>query len=70
MDRDSEDDAVTLDLSELQIEELRSCLEGVIGDMSGEIADTDNPGYRRQLRARREVLQSIHSQLDGPSVGT
>ncbi len=59
---------MTLDLSESQTEELRSCLEGVIRDMSGEIADTDNPGYRRQLMARREVLRSIHSQLDGPSV--
>jgi len=56
-----------LDLSQSQAEELRSCLEGVIGDMSGEIADTDNPGYRRKLEARREALKSIQSQLDGSS---
>jgi hypothetical protein len=57
-----------LDLSQLQAEELRSCLETVIGNMSGEIADTDNPAYRRQLEARREALKSIRSQLDGLSV--
>ncbi len=56
-----------LDLSQPLAEELRACLEEVIGDMSGEIADTDNPKYRRELEARRERLKSIHSQLDGLS---
>ncbi len=54
-----------LDLSKPQAEELRSSLEVVIRDMSGEIAGTDNPNYRRELEARRERLKSIHSQLDG-----
>ena len=54
-----------LNLSESQAEELRQTLEGVLGDMSSEIADTDNPTYKGVLEARRERLRAIHSQLDG-----
>ncbi|MGO9027183.1 MAG: hypothetical protein ACLQOZ_00935 [Acidimicrobiales bacterium] len=39
-------------------EELRSTLDTLIADMSSEIADTDNPAYRRELEARRERLRS------------
>lgn len=54
-----------LELSQELAEELRITLEEVIGDMSGEIADTDNPAFRRGLQARRERLKSVRSQLDG-----
>jgi len=53
-----------LELSESLAEELRDTLGEVIGDMSSEIAGTDNPTYREVLGARRERLRSIHSQLD------
>jgi hypothetical protein len=53
-----------LELSESLAEELKSTVAEVVGDMSSEIADTDNPGYRRQLEERRERLRSIHAQLE------
>ncbi len=53
-----------LELSAPCAEELRSTLDQVLSDMSSEIADTDNPSYRRQLRDRRERLLQIQSQLD------
>lgn len=52
-----------LELSAPCAEELRSTLEQVLSDMSGEIADTDNAGYRRQLQERRERLREIQLQL-------
>jgi len=52
-----------LDLAAPLAEELRITLDGVLADMSSEIADTDNPGFRRDLAARRERLQTIRSQL-------
>jgi hypothetical protein len=58
---------MSLDLSQELAEELRVTLGQVIGDMSGEIADTDNPAFRRDLEARRERLRSVHSQLDSMS---
>jgi hypothetical protein len=53
-----------LELSEEFVEELRKTLGEVIGDMSSEIADTDNPSYRRSLDARRERLRSIVAMLE------
>ena len=44
-------------------DEMLETLEEVIGDLSTEIADTDNPTFRRNLKARRERLQSIRSLL-------
>lgn len=57
-----------LDLPQEHAEELRITLEQVIGDMSSEIADTDNPTFRRELVVRRERLKSVRSQLDGVSI--
>jgi hypothetical protein len=57
--------AMILDLSQELAQELRETLEQVISDMSSEIADTDNPAFRRDLQARRERLKSVRSQLDG-----
>ena len=52
-----------VDLSDEMAEELRDTLGEVLGDMSTEIAGTDNPAYRALLEARRERLRSISSQL-------
>jgi len=52
-----------VELSDELAEELRVTLANVISDMSSEVADTDNPDYRRQLQARRVRLQSIVESL-------
>ena len=44
-------------------DELLTTLDEVIGDLSVEIADTDNPGFWRDLKARRERLEAIRSRL-------
>ena len=54
-----------LDLPSSLADELRDALEQMIGDMSSEIAGTDNPQYRRALEARRDRLRSVHAQLIG-----
>jgi len=56
-----------VELSDEQTEELGVTLATVISDMSGEIADTDNPGFRRELQARRARLRSIVESLDPAS---
>ncbi|MGH9045452.1 MAG: hypothetical protein ACRDVP_11620 [Acidimicrobiales bacterium] len=45
--------------------ELARLLDGALGEMSSEIADTDNPSYARELRARRELLRSALSKIHG-----
>ena len=39
-----------LTLTEDEATELRDLLDGSLGDLSSEIADTDNPGYRLGLK--------------------
>jgi len=56
-----------VELSDELSEELRDTLANVISDMSSEIADTDNPSYRKDLKARRDRLQSIVRLLDPAS---
>ena len=55
--------SMILDLSQSLAEELHDTVTGVLGDMSTEIADTDNPAYRRTLEARRDRLRSVLAQL-------
>jgi hypothetical protein len=52
-----------LELSAEDVELLREVLDATIRDLSPEIADTDNPGYRRGLVERRERLQGIRARL-------
>ncbi len=54
-----------LERSEALVVDLRDSLKEALSDMSSEIADTDNPAYRRTLENRRDRLRTIHSQLDG-----
>jgi hypothetical protein len=56
---------MNIELTESQRTELQELLRGSLADLSSEIADTDNPSYRNGLRDRREVLESVLSQLDG-----
>ena len=52
-----------IELTNEQAAELRELLQGALGDLSSEIADTDNPSYRDGLRARRVLLEGVLTQL-------
>ena len=53
-----------LTLTDEEATELRDLLDGSLGDLSSEIADTDNPGYRLALKERRTRLQAVRARLD------
>lgn len=55
-----------IEISEEQARELHELLESSLGDLSSEIAGTDNAEYRQGLRQRRTVLESVLFQLDNP----
>ncbi len=56
-------------LSEPLVEELNTLLDATLGDLSSEIANTDNPEYRQLLKDRRERLQAVRARiLAGASV--
>jgi hypothetical protein len=57
---------VQIELNEGQCAELQQLLEGTLGDLSTEIAGTDNFEYRQGLRERRSILESVLYQLDNP----
>ena len=53
-----------LELNDDQARELHSLLGTVLGDLSHEIAATDNAAYREQLRQRRDLLTTIWHALE------
>jgi hypothetical protein len=57
---------MNIEISEEQGAELHRLLESSLGDLSSEIAGTDNAEYRQGLRERRTVLESVLFQLDNP----
>ncbi len=59
---------MNLVLSSDQVDELRILMDGALGDLSHEIADTDNWENRKQLRARRERLRALRGR-DRPPAG-
>jgi len=52
---------LTLDDEEAGV--LREILEQTIRDLHYEIASTDNPEYKRDLRHRGDVLEAIRSKV-------
>ena len=56
-----------LTLTDAEATELRDLLDGSLGDLSSEIADTDNPSYRLALKERRDRLRSVRDKL--PAAG-
>jgi hypothetical protein len=50
-------------LDEGQAAVLAEVLDEVLGDLSAEIADTDNPEYRAALKRRRDHLRTVREQL-------
>jgi hypothetical protein len=53
-----------IELTDEQAADLRDLLQGALGDLSSEIAATDNFEYREGLRARRASLQGVLGLLD------
>lgn len=52
-----------LELNDNESEALRRALLEILGELSSEIADTDNATYRKGLSEYRETLRSIQSRL-------
>jgi len=59
-----------LELTGDEAELLQEVLDSVIRDLRSEIADTDNPDYRRGLVDRRERLRALLAKVGGPLVGS
>jgi len=53
-----------LELNDDEALALRDAVSSTVSDLSPEIADTDNPRYRRELKARRDLLSAVVRQLD------
>ena len=56
-----------IELSDEQRAALGELLREALGDLSSEIAATDNPAYRDGLRARRLALEGVLTQLGPPA---
>ena len=52
-----------IELTDEQVTDLGDLLQGALGDLSSEIAATDNPVYREGLRARRASLEGVLVQV-------
>ncbi len=50
-------------LDEQQAELVREILSSDLGDLRSEIAHTDNPEYKRELKERETALRRILDQL-------
>jgi len=54
-------------LSEQESAAVQKALRSYTSDLRMEIVDTDNAGYRRELREERELLESLLNRLDSAS---
>jgi hypothetical protein len=50
-------------LTDDEATQLRELLDGSLGDLSSEIAGTDNPAFRLVLKERRTHLRAARAQL-------
>jgi hypothetical protein len=57
-----------IELTDEQSSQLRLLLQDALGDLSAEIAGTDNSHFREGLRSRRVALGAVLQQL-GDSAG-
>lgn len=55
--------AKSIELTDEQQQILVDVIKNVLGDMSYEIADTDNSEFKDKLKQRRDSLKSIADQL-------
>jgi hypothetical protein len=54
---------MNIELTDEQVSDLGDLLRGALGDLSSEIAATDNPSYRDGLRSRRASLEGVLALL-------
>ena len=52
-----------VDLNDREATVLREVLERHVSDMYAEISHTDNPAFRADLRAERELLRAVLARL-------
>ncbi len=57
-----------IELTDEQASDLGEVLRSVLGDLSTEIAATDNANYREGLRARRASLEGVLAELGSGGV--
>ena len=57
-----------IELTDQQCADLREVLHETLGDLSTEIAATDNASYRDGLRAKRDSLEGVLCDLVGDDV--
>jgi hypothetical protein len=65
--RGEEGEGMQLELSDAEVAELRQLLDSALGELSTEIADTDNAQFARELRARRDALRAVQERLGPPA---
>ena len=56
---------MNLRLTREQADDLAGLLAMCLRDLSAEIADTDNPDFRGELKARRDRLAQVTEELRG-----
>ena len=59
---------MNLQLTKEQAQDLSDLLEAALGDLSCEIAATENPQYLHKLRARRDSLAAVAKELRGSQI--
>ena len=55
-----------LHVDDAHVSVLRDVLDAALRDLRYEIADTDNPHFKRRLRNRESVLRALLEPLGGP----
>ncbi len=53
-----------IELTDEEAMDLAELLRGALGELSTEIAATDNAGYRDRLRSRRVSLEAVLGKVD------
>jgi hypothetical protein len=51
-----------------EVNTLASVLSRYLSDLRMEIVDTDNPDFKRELKAEQRALESVLARLTGASV--
>lgn len=55
--------AKTIEITDEQQEILSDILKSALGDMSYEIADTNNSEYKDKLKQRRDALKALAEEI-------
>jgi len=59
--------SMELHLDDQELPVLRDLLQSALGDLSMEIANTDNAQFRARLRRERDLLKAVFDRLNAPS---